>query len=465
MTTGKAYLDTRQALDDLGIDDAARARARHPPLQGRHDLAARAGGRAALRRGPAGGASSSRRSAPTSRTSSSASSTTRRPTRRPLVIGKTDETGRILLPSEGELSPTGVAHGDRRPPDEARRRHRRSSTSAWRASKPRRSCSNAPPPKVARTPFFCSGCPHNTSTRVPEGSRAMAGIGCHGMAIWMPERRTSLITPHGRRGRGLDRPGAVHRREAHLPESRRRHLLPLRPAGDPRRRRRRRQHHLQDPVQRRGRDDRRPAARRAARRCPRSPRQVAAEGAQEGRRRHRRARQVSGRTPASRTASRSAIATSSTPCSASCARSPASPCWSTTRPAPPRSAAAASAAPSPIPPSACSSTTRSARAAATARRSRNCVSVEAARDRARPQARDRPVQLQQGLLLRERLLPELRHGAWRHACARPSAAARRVREHDPFAALPMPDAAAARRALRHPRHRHRRHRRASPSAR
>ena len=53
---------------------------------------------------------------------------------------------------------------------------------------------------MARTPFFCSGCPHNTSTKVPEGSRAMAGIGCHGMAIWMPERRTSLISHMGGEG-------------------------------------------------------------------------------------------------------------------------------------------------------------------------------------------------------------------------------------------------------------------------
>ncbi len=45
--------------------------------------------------------------------------------------------------------------------------------------------------KTERLPFFCSGCPHNTSTRVPEGSRAGAGIGCHAMAIWMPARRTA----------------------------------------------------------------------------------------------------------------------------------------------------------------------------------------------------------------------------------------------------------------------------------
>ena len=38
---------------------------------------------------------------------------------------------------------------------------------------------------VARTPYFCSGCPHNTSTRVPEGSRAQGGVGCHFMATYM----------------------------------------------------------------------------------------------------------------------------------------------------------------------------------------------------------------------------------------------------------------------------------------
>ena len=51
-----------------------------------------------------------------------------------------------------------------------------------------------------RTPWFCSGCPHNTSTRVPEGSRAMAGIGCHYMVNWMPGRRTSTFTQMGGEG-------------------------------------------------------------------------------------------------------------------------------------------------------------------------------------------------------------------------------------------------------------------------
>jgi indolepyruvate ferredoxin oxidoreductase len=52
---------------------------------------------------------------------------------------------------------------------------------------------------VERMPWFCSGCPHNTSTRVPEGSRAMAGIGCHFMSLWM-DRRTAGFTQMGGEG-------------------------------------------------------------------------------------------------------------------------------------------------------------------------------------------------------------------------------------------------------------------------
>lgn len=51
-----------------------------------------------------------------------------------------------------------------------------------------------------RLPNFCSGCPHNTSTLVPEGSRAMAGIGCHGMAMWIRSDTTSTVTHMGAEG-------------------------------------------------------------------------------------------------------------------------------------------------------------------------------------------------------------------------------------------------------------------------
>jgi indolepyruvate ferredoxin oxidoreductase len=52
---------------------------------------------------------------------------------------------------------------------------------------------------IERPPWFCSGCPHNTSTQVPEGSRATAGIGCHYMAIWM-DRQTATVTQMGGEG-------------------------------------------------------------------------------------------------------------------------------------------------------------------------------------------------------------------------------------------------------------------------
>lgn len=53
--------------------------------------------------------------------------------------------------------------------------------------------------KAERQPWFCSGCPHNTSTKLPEGSRAMAGIGCHFMSVWM-NRATVGFTQMGGEG-------------------------------------------------------------------------------------------------------------------------------------------------------------------------------------------------------------------------------------------------------------------------
>ena len=130
---------------------------------------------------------------------------------RPRSSARRDETGAPLLPSEGELTPTDRrGRGDRAaaPP-----RRTRESPELRAAAGPPRSRRAAPSPrrtvKLQRTPYFCSGCPHNTSTRVPEGSRAMAGIGCHGMALCMPSRRTTTYHAHGRRGR---RPGSARRR-------------------------------------------------------------------------------------------------------------------------------------------------------------------------------------------------------------------------------------------------------------
>ena len=53
---------------------------------------------------------------------------------------------------------------------------------------------------IDRVPTFCSGCPHNTSTHVPEGSRALAGIGCHTMAVFRDPTKTNSITQMGGEG-------------------------------------------------------------------------------------------------------------------------------------------------------------------------------------------------------------------------------------------------------------------------
>ena len=128
-----------------------------------------------------------------------------------------------------------------------------------------------------------------SSTVVPEGIRAYAGIGCHYMVQWM-DRGTAGFTQMGGGGRQLDRRGAVLNARPRVPESRRRHLQPFRLSGDPRGGRGRRQHHLQDPVQRRRRDDRRAAQRRRAHRA-----------ADRARRWRPRARSASCSSPTSRT--------------------------------------------------------------------------------------------------------------------------------------------------------------------
>jgi indolepyruvate ferredoxin oxidoreductase len=118
--------------------------------------------------------------------------------RRPSIVGKTDETGAILLPSTGELTPTMVARAIvarlKRFGDTSQFDERMARLEAFERP------AQQPASSIQRTPFFCSGCPHNTSTRVPEGSRAMAGIGCHSMALFMPDRHTATLTHMGGEG-------------------------------------------------------------------------------------------------------------------------------------------------------------------------------------------------------------------------------------------------------------------------
>jgi indolepyruvate ferredoxin oxidoreductase len=120
--------------------------------------------------------------------------------KRPSVVGKRDEAGATLLPSEGELTPTMVAAAL---VSRLRRLGHQSPGLEQRLARLEafEHPANAPSPMaLQRTPYFCSGCPHNTSTKVPEGSRAMAGIGCHGMALSVPSRRTATISHMGAEG-------------------------------------------------------------------------------------------------------------------------------------------------------------------------------------------------------------------------------------------------------------------------
>jgi indolepyruvate ferredoxin oxidoreductase len=116
--------------------------------------------------------------------------------RAPAIVGKRDELGRILFQSNAALDPNEIAVAI------GRRLLERVSDAglAARVAHQEQLQSRTPEkPAMDRTPYFCSGCPHNTGTRVPEGSRALAGIGCHFMAQWM-DRNTAGYTQMGGEG-------------------------------------------------------------------------------------------------------------------------------------------------------------------------------------------------------------------------------------------------------------------------
>ncbi len=114
----------------------------------------------------------------------------------PEVVGKLDEEGRSLLPSTARLNAMQIAEVIGRqvlahiPSEDLSR-----STEAV-SSRIEQEPDLAP---IQRVPYFCAGCPHNTSTKVPEGSIALAGIGCHYMAQWM-DRSTARFTQMGGEG-------------------------------------------------------------------------------------------------------------------------------------------------------------------------------------------------------------------------------------------------------------------------
>ena len=115
---------------------------------------------------------------------------------RPRVVGKHDENGDWLLSPDNELTPGTIAHVI------AARIQKYYDTDGIRGrlafftdQDAKAAAYDVP---IKRTPYFCSGCPHNTSTKPPEGARNLAGIGCHIMALWMD--RADTFTQMGGEG-------------------------------------------------------------------------------------------------------------------------------------------------------------------------------------------------------------------------------------------------------------------------
>ena len=123
---------------------------------------------------------------------------------RPRVVGKFNDQRELQLPSYGELTPAGIARvlvdrlkklpGGNATVDS--NEHFKNRLGFLTAKEKSLSETKG---GTKRVPYFCSGCPHNTSTKVPEGSRALAGIGCHYMALWM-DRNTQSFTQMGGEG-------------------------------------------------------------------------------------------------------------------------------------------------------------------------------------------------------------------------------------------------------------------------
>ena len=197
ITSGKAYLDVMQALDDMGIDKALAENigirvfkvgmpwplepaSTHAFAEGLEEILVVEEKRSVIE----DQLTSQLYNYPVAA--------------RPIVVGEFDERGADLVPNTGELTPAMIALV-------IARRIRRFFTSAaleariaWIEQKEQSLA--AATTHVERVPHFCSGCPHNTSTKVPEGSHAMGGIGCHYMAVWMPDRATQTFSQMGGEG-------------------------------------------------------------------------------------------------------------------------------------------------------------------------------------------------------------------------------------------------------------------------
>ncbi len=196
VTTGKSYLDVRQALDDLGITDELAAEiglvvykvGMTWPLE-------REGIRRFAEEVDEILVVEEKRALIENQIKEQIYNW--RADVRPRVIGKYDEDGEWILPSINELTPARIARAIARRIARFHTSERIERRLKFLLEKEKALMAGRAP--IQRVPYFCSGCPHNTSTRVPEGSRALAGIGCHYMVQWM-DRETSTFTQMGGEG-------------------------------------------------------------------------------------------------------------------------------------------------------------------------------------------------------------------------------------------------------------------------
>ncbi|MEZ5924759.1 MAG: indolepyruvate ferredoxin oxidoreductase family protein [Hyphomicrobiaceae bacterium] len=194
VTLGKSYLDTRQALEELGLDEAACNRfglslykvAMTWPFEPQGFLEFAKGLDLVM-------VIEEKRTIVEVEVKEELYHQPWAPT----VVGKRDEKGQPLFPAFGALEPTqiAVAIGERllKYNDDAGLKSRVEELRTRIAQR------GGVKELATRIPYFCAGCPHNTSTRVPDGSRAYAGIGCHYMAQWM-DRSTEGFTQMGAEG-------------------------------------------------------------------------------------------------------------------------------------------------------------------------------------------------------------------------------------------------------------------------
>ncbi|WP_043241994.1 indolepyruvate ferredoxin oxidoreductase family protein [Pseudomonas solani] len=196
ITTGKSYLDVRQALVDLGLDDELCAKVGlrvlkigmswplepvsvHQFAQGLDEILVVEEKRSIIEDQLTG----QLYNWPVDK--------------RPRVVGEFDEEGNSLLPNLSELTPAMIARVIAKRLAPIYSSEQIESRLAFLAAKEKALAE--PKHKTVRTPHFCSGCPHNTSTKLPEGSRAQGGIGCHYMTQWM-DRNTDTFTQMGGEG-------------------------------------------------------------------------------------------------------------------------------------------------------------------------------------------------------------------------------------------------------------------------